>query len=185
MCGRYRFLNGANPRFEEWIQKTKEKMPPKQFEQLSFEDIFPSSFAFVGFLDPKDIRLKTKLMKWGFQNRNSLVINARSETCFTSPFYEGCIPCTVPASGYYEWTKEKEKYFFTIDQEMYLAGVARIENNEWHFVILTEEAVGNQRLIHTREPVVFHRDDAKKWNLSKDPTSLLSCSIKERTQTKV
>lgn len=185
MCGRYVFYDGKNPRFQNWISLLKEKMTENDFQKLSFEDIHPTDKSLVGLFDPQERHLKTILMTWGFLTKKNLVINARCETCFTSPFFAQCLPCTIPCSGYYEWTTDKQKYLFQTKEEMYLGGLCKKEKDGWHFVILTEEATGKQAHIHSRQPLVFTREDAKKWNLSKDPTSLYSCSIQNRTQMKI
>ena len=98
-------------------------------------------------------------------------------------FFAGSIPCVLPASCYYEWSKETHaRYAFrTADECMYLGGLARQFADGWHFVILTEEAKGEARTIHDRQPLVFTYEDAKKWCASLHPTSLLENSIQYRS----
>ena len=53
-------------------------------------------------------------MQWGYALPDGKrVINARSETCFERPFFRDSKPCVLPASGYYEWSKNpRVKYYF-------------------------------------------------------------------------
>lgn len=189
MCGRYLFLDGKHERLAKLAELAKAKMPEAKYEEISLFEVFPSANAFVSFQDPDDQKLKTMVMRWGYLKKGSgsgLVINARSETCFSSLFFRGSIPVAVPCSAYYEWSKNPRiKYAFSIEGDMYLGAIARIEEGEWHFVILTENAGMPQYLIHDRQPLVFSYADAKKWSSSKNPTQLYSLSIQKRFSRKV
>jgi putative SOS response-associated peptidase YedK len=182
MCGRYIFYDEKNAQLKEMIAQAKEKLPQKTFSEISLFEVFPRQKAFAAVFDKTKDQSVIKVMQWGFDHGGKIVINARSETCFTSSFFSDAVPCVLPASSYFEWTKKHQKYKFrTRHETIYLGGVAREEENGWHFVILTEEATGRQAEIHTRQPLVFNYEDAKKWCASKHPTSLFAYSIQERS----
>ena len=186
MCGRYVFYDENNQQLKKIIASAKEKLPEKEFNEISLFEVFPGQKALAAVYDAKRAQVRIKVMKWGFVQGTRSVINARSETCFTSPFFTGSVPCVIPASSYFEWTKTHQKYEFRCqDETIYLGGLAHQENEEWHFVILTEDASGKQADIHFRQPLVFNYEDAKKWCASQHPTSMYASSIQERIQTKV
>jgi putative SOS response-associated peptidase YedK len=186
MCGRYIFYDEKNQQLKEMIAAAREKMSPKEFAEISLFEVFPGQKAFAAVYDPAKQRSVIRTMQWGYSYAERPVINARSETCFSSSFFAGSLPCAIPASSYFEWTKTHQKYEFRTKHEtIYLGALAHMENGAWHFVILTEEAKNAQAEIHPRQPLVFTYEDAKKWCASKHPTSMYANSIQERIQNKV
>ncbi|MBR3357636.1 MAG: SOS response-associated peptidase family protein [Solobacterium sp.] len=183
MCGRYVFWDEKNQRWQRLIEQARQKFAEKDFEEVSLTEVFPGTQAFAGIYIPARDTHVMRIMKWGYpRSTGSPVINGRSETCFSSRFFAGSIPCVLPASYYYEWTKSpRVRYAFRIaDECMYLGGLARQFADGWHFVILTEEARGEARTVHDRMPLAFTYEDAKKWCASEHPTSLYSLSVSER-----
>ncbi len=186
MCGRYVFNNGESDQLAELIAMAKKKLPREVFEKISLFEVYPGCSSFAGVYDPAKRKTLTKVMKWGLPSRqNKLIINARSETCFSSKFFAGCIPCALPATSYFEWSPDKERYMFRTDDEVfYLAALCRRENNEMRFVILTEEANETCAAIHHRQPVIFTYEKAKAWCTSGTPALLLKDSVQNRYFTK-
>lgn len=182
MCGRYLFLTERNQRLKELAELAKAKLSEETFEKISLFEVFPGCVSFAGIYDPDQMRTVTRPMKWGLRSWNQkLIINARSETCFTSKFFQGCVPCVLPASAYYEWSADKVRYAFTTDEEtFYLAGLCRYEDGEPHYVILTEDANEDTAEIHHRQPVIFTYEKAKAWCSSKTPALLLKDSVQKR-----
>jgi len=186
MCGRYIFCDEQNAHLKEMIAQAKEKMSAKEFNEISLFEVFPGQKAFAAIYDSNKKNVRCKTMCWGYDNHGKKVINARSETCFSSPFFQDSLPCVIPASSYFEWTKTHQKYEFRCSHEtIYLGALAHLEQNEWHFVVLTEEAQKKQIEVHARQPLVFNYEDAKKWCASKHPTSLFTHSIQERSSKKL
>lgn len=186
MCGRYLFLIEKNERLKELARLAEERLPKDVFEKLSLFEVYPGCLSLAGVYDPAKSRTVTRTMKWGFSSWNAkLIINARSETCFTSDFFKGARPCVLPASAYYEWSYDRKRYVFTTDEEtFYLAGICRYEDNAMHFVILTETANADTSLIHHRQPVIFTYEKAKAWCASDTPSLLLKDSVSKRYFTK-
>ncbi|MFR4969713.1 MAG: SOS response-associated peptidase family protein [Lachnospiraceae bacterium] len=88
--------------------------------------------------------LQLSLCKWGFplQKGKNLVINARAETVLDKPSFSNGIwyhRIVIPASGFYEWNRLREKNTFTRSDAsvLYLAGFCDWFDNERRFVILT------------------------------------------------
>jgi putative SOS response-associated peptidase YedK len=186
MCGRYLFLNGKNNKLQELAYLAEEKLDRETFEKISLNEVFPGSLCFAGIYDRSGGKHKTVLMNWGYPSSRKLIINARSETCFSSPFFSGSVPCVIPATAYYEWTPQKQRYEFTTGEDVfYMAALCRREKDGLlHHVILTEEASGPSAAIHHRQPVIFSYEKAKAWCQSETPALLLKYSADKRFFTK-
>jgi putative SOS response-associated peptidase YedK len=186
MCGRYVFNNGDSEQLDQLIDTARKRLPKETFEKISLFEVYPGCVSFAGIFDHSSKQTVTRLMKWGYASwQKKLIINARSETCFTSAFFADSVPCALPATSYFEWSKDRQRYAFTVDDEVfYLAGLCRKENNETHFVILTEAANEDCAAIHHRQPVIFTYEKAKAWCASDTPSLLLKDSVQNRYFTK-
>ena len=112
MCGRYTlFTEEDNQQIKEILEHLKDHpMRP----EMKTGEIFPTNLA------PIIVNHKEKqydIFKWGFEFQ-SLVINARAETIFEKKSFMDPIRtmrCLIPATGFYEWDKDKNKYHFTLE----------------------------------------------------------------------
>ena len=116
-------------------------------------------------------------MLWGFQGKQSLLINARAETAAEKPTFRESWQshrCAVPASWYYEWEhylrpngkKETgEKYLIQPkgDSHTWLCGLYRFEEGFPHFVILTRPPAEEIGFIHDRMPLMLREKDIEEW----------------------
>ena len=122
-------------------------------------------------------------MRWGFipqwyktPSDGPLLINARAETIAEKPaFRTACRErrCLIPASGFYEWTKDPEGkrlpwYIYPSEGEILaFAGVWQIWDKGGEplttCAIVTTDANGPMSAIHHRMPVVLARQDWAKW----------------------
>jgi len=89
-------------------------------------DLHPSDMADVlyGF----DRKLHAGQMRWGFPAARSggLMINARCESALQKPMFSESVMrrrCVIPAAGFYEWDRDKNKVTFFRKQKacIYLA----------------------------------------------------------------
>ena len=181
MCGRYLFYDDKNETLKRLIEAAREKLPAARFAQVSLYEVFPGQSAFAGIYDPRR-GFRTEVMQWGYPSASGRgVINARSETAFSASFFAGSGRCAVPACGYYEWSASpRRKYYFTTkNPPVYLAGLCKPFSSGSHFVILTQEASGEQRRIHTRMPLVLDAAAAHDWCRGAALTSILPFSSPE------
>ena len=98
-------------------------------------DILPTNTAPI--IEKTEHGLQLSLCKWGFhlQKGKNLVINARAETVLDKPSFSNGIwyhRIVIPASGFYEWNRLKEKNTFTRSNAsvLYLAGFCDWFDNE-------------------------------------------------------
>lgn len=132
-------------------------------------------------------------MLWGFQGKQSLLINARAETAAEKPAFRDSWQshrCAVPASWYYEWehlsspdgkTRTGRKYLIQPEGSAlsWLAGLYRLEDGLPRFTVLTQEPGPEVRALHDRMPVLFPREVISAWiRPDQDPTPLLARSLR-------
>ncbi|WP_116083740.1 SOS response-associated peptidase [Tropicimonas sp. IMCC34011] len=121
-------------------------------------------------------------MRWGFvphwykaPDGGPLLINARSETMAEKPaFRSACRErrCLVPASGFYEWTKEGEArlpWFIRRADDAPLVFAAIWQGWEGEagafdtVAIVTTAAAGEMTELHSRAPLVLGPEDWALW----------------------
>ena len=159
MCGRFHF--GILPdKKGEQIKQRAEKL------NLVYKqgEIFPTDNVLC--IIPKESKIDLSVMKWGI-NSKSLLINARVETIEDRPTYNGIKNnrCAVICNGFYEWDKQKNKYYINFDEEyMYLACIFNEENE---LVILTQASSGEFENIHDRVPIIMNQEEMINYIHSK------------------
>ncbi|MCL1895668.1 MAG: SOS response-associated peptidase [Clostridiales bacterium] len=109
---------------------------------------------------------------WGFKRYDGkgLVINARAETAEEKPMFRDAFKrqrCVVPTSGFFEWTKDKQKikYLFELPDEqlLYMAGLYDYVENDLCMVVLTHDANESVAGVHERMPVILTGDQLTLW----------------------
>ena len=171
MCGRY-YIEIDTSELED-ICRQVEQNAVSEAEQLTFNmksgEVFPTNIVPIRVGDGV-----YKPMKWGFTAYDGkLLINARSETAIEKPTFKKSMlerRCLIPASGYYEWQKQrtsKQKYSFYLPDKklVYMAGCYRQEeeNPVSSFVILTKAASPSLKEIHNRMPVIIPENRIHSW----------------------
>jgi putative SOS response-associated peptidase YedK len=101
------------------------------------------------------------------------LINARVETIEEKPSFRDGFkkhPCLIPVSGFYEWDKNKQPYYFHQGKSLFaLAGIWSTWNNPeteeqlLSCTILTSEAKGAIAEVHHRMPVIIPADYYDLW----------------------
>ena len=180
MCGRYFWTDDAEDAFEEDFPELAEEV----FE-LRAGDYTPGmkSLAVIGRSTPLygngsaehgeqagDAGLSTEFLLWGFPgfDKGRLLINARAESVRDRPTFADSYAarrCVLPAAGFYEWDRKKEKVIFTVPESkiLYLAGIYRPYGEEKRFVVLTREANASMAEVHDRMPLILSREEVRPW----------------------
>ena len=67
----------------------------------------------------------------------------------------------IPAKGFWEWNKSKEKFSFerTDSQVLFMAGCYDCIDGQDRFVILTTEANSSVKPVHDRMPLILERNE--------------------------
>ena len=130
--------------------------------------VFPSQKATV--IMGRERHLETERMLWGFPrfDGRGLLINARAETAAERRTFRESIlhrRCVIPAKGFWEWNKSKEKFSFERPdaQVMFMAGCYDCFDGQERFVILTTEANPSVKPVHDRMPVILEQNELEDW----------------------
>jgi len=117
------------------------------------------------------------------------LINTRSETILQKPSFKTAFKrrrCLVPANGFYEWTKDKNKIPFRIflkGEELFsMAGIWETwkdaENRPVHsFSIITTSSNTLMKQIHNRMPVILAPDSENDWLMEENEIKLLKLLV--------
>lgn len=180
MCGRYQFSTGEYKEFQQ-IVRDAQRRSSGQHNELNFPmagDIAPTDEAPV--LVASGSKVVAEFQRWGIPGwRGGLMINARAETVCEKPMFRRSIAaqrCVVPATAYYEWDKEKHKYFFQIPgKPLYLAGIFDNVEGVNCFVVLTTKPNTTVHDIHDRMPLLLSSEQIRPWLTSaQDALQLLT-----------
>lgn len=171
MCGRYQLGNAAPHLISEFVgfeifEEHGPSMPPRW-------NIAPTQVAPV--VRVTDGRRALDGLRWGLTppwapdlRFGARCINARAETVATKPAFRWALRsrrCLVPATGFYEWTKDgtKRPHVFRRSDRgaWFFAGLweswTDTTTGEVHdtFTILTTAANAVVRAVHDRMPVIL------------------------------
>lgn len=161
MCGRYYVDDSV----DDEIRRIVKKFDPR-FRHGRTGDIHPSGEAAVVSGQGKELYASD--MRWGFEQRGALLINARAESAAQKVTFSDSLRerrCVMPAAAFYEWNHSKEKVTFTWDGHpvFYLAGFYRRYEDGNHFIIITREANDSMRPVHDRMPLILNEDEIGPW----------------------
>lgn len=171
MCGRYYIDAGT----AEEIAKVTGKTAPA-LDRTG--DIFPSRKAAI--LLGQEQHLQAAQMLWGFPgfDGKSLIINARSETVLEKRMFRDSVEhrrCVIPAKGFYEWNRDREKYVYEREDApvLWMAGFYNRFQDQDRFVILTTAANISVSPVHDRMPLILERDELESWVLDNDAAGII------------
>ena len=96
------------------------------------------------------------------------MINARAESALEKRSFRESVlhrRCVIPARGFYEWNKEKEKFTFERPDRdvLFMAGCFCPFDGQDRFVILTTAANPSVSPVHSRMPLILERDELTAW----------------------
>lgn len=164
MCGRFYVDDEMAIEVEKLVRNIDRDINRKS-ESL---DIYPSNEALI--LSGASKEKVVSRMKWGFPSfkGNNLIINARSEGVLEKRMFSKSVlerRCLIPARGFYEWDKSKNKVTFQRSDSgiIYMAGIWRAYEDLNHFVILTTEANASMKEVHSRMPLILEKEELDPW----------------------
>ena len=158
MCGRY-FLNMNSVGYQKLTSKILKDNLSRITKLYQLDEVCPGGDCLV--LMKEDNSIVADVKHWGLPINKRLIINARKESItYTQAFQSMNKPCIIVANGYYEWDKQKEKHYFSYNDNglIYMAGICDGEN----FVVLTEESTRHHD-IHARQPVLYAPKDVRNY----------------------
>lgn len=186
MCGRYyvddetareirRLILKLDQRFQKKSDQNMAKEPAQKTDAGSLHGqtaasaaVFPSQKAMV--IMGRERHLEAEQMVWGFPrfDGRGLLINARAETAAERRTFRESVlhrRCVIPAKGFWEWNKSKEKFSFERrdSQVMFMAGCYDCFDGQDRFVILTTEANPSVKPVHDRMPLILERNELEDW----------------------
>lgn len=184
MCGRYSFILEDELIWERFGVRVRTAVYKARYNCAPGQEL-----AVISNEDPRNLQF----FRWGLipswskdPGVGNKMINVKSETIlekasFREPFKRR--RCLVPADGFYEWRKEKEKtpYRFTLKDgsPFAFAGIW----NEWKhpdgqsirtFSILTTGPNELTGQVHDRMPVILRKEDETNWLSVADEKKLLA-----------
>ena len=177
MCGRYYVDDETAKEIEKIVRSVDEKLKKEatQSSKLPIKDIHPTECAPV--LVASTDGLRRELKRWGFPGimDKQLVINARSESAMEKKMFCDAVEnrrIVIPAAGFYEWNKQKEKSTFTRKDSpvLYMAGLYSKYEDEDRFVILTTAANESMEPVHDRMPLILDKDEILPWLTERSKT---------------
>lgn len=165
MCGRYYVDDETAREIEKLVRDLDRRL---KMERTG--DVFPSQNAMI--LKGEGNHLAAEQMRWGFPGfeKGKLLINARAETALERPTFRESVQdrrCIIPARGFYEWNKSKEKFIFERKDEpvLFMAGCYNRYEGQERFVILTTDANPSVASVHNRMPLILEPEELKDWVL--------------------
>ena len=169
MCGRYCIDKDTVREIEKLVWEIEERLK-RELAGIYMEaiDIHPANMAPV--LTSGEKGIDCKWLRWGLPGieGKQLIINARSESALSKRMFCESLKrrrIIVPASWFYEWSRNKEKNtFYNISRSvLYMAGFYDRYRDEDRFVILTTEANDSMRPVHDRMPLVLDKNEIRAW----------------------
>lgn len=173
MCGRYYVDDETAREIEKLVRNLDRKL---QIEHAG--DVFPSQNATI--IKGQGDHLVAEKMRWGFPGleKGKLLINARAESALERRTFQDSVRyrrCVIPARGFYEWNKAKERFTFERKEApvLFMAGCYNWYQDQACFVILTTEANPSVSPVHSRMPLVLEAEELEDWVLDDGATEHL------------
>lgn len=173
MCGRYYVDDETAREIEKLVRELDRKL---QIERTG--DIRPSQR--VAVIRGENKHLMADCMAWGFPrfDGKGLLINARAESATERKTFRDSVQhrrCIIPAKGFYEWDKSKEKFSYERYDAplLFMAGCYNKYQDQERFVILTTEANPSVSPVHDRMPLILEPEELEDWVLDDEATEYL------------
>lgn len=133
--------------------------------------------------------------KWGFYygQGKGIVINGRSETIMDKPMFKNSYynaRCIIPANAFFEWKevdKKKVKHSIALKENklisfggVYKKSLDENLNEQLTYVIITSEAEGDIKAIHSRMPLIIKDNQIDLWLNGNTSTELIGKVLKSK-----
>lgn len=175
MCGRYYVDDDTAQEIERIIRQAEEKVAKATQTPLVLQpgDIHPTDMAPILMAD--DRTLCCHMQKWGLPgfDGKQVIFNARSESALEKLTFREAVAkrrIVVPAAGFYEWNRRKEKSTFYRKNHpaLFMAGLYNPYEKVNRFVILTTAANPSMEPVHDRMPLLLEEEDILPWMFDPD-----------------
>lgn len=154
------------------------------------KDIHPTETAPV--LMAAGQELECGFWRWGFPGfqGKQVIFNARSESVWEKKTFRESIGhrrIVVPATWFYEWSRNKEKNIFYRKDErvLFMAGIYNRYQDGERFAILTTQANDSMKPVHDRMPLILEKSEIMPWIFEDKRTEEFlhkePCLLKRRT----
>ena len=160
MCATYVLSEKDNEEIAQIISEINQRSR----EKVNTGDIYPNTKA------PVLLSGGPQMMLWGFPrfSGSGVVYNARSETALEKTMFKESVEkrrCAVPATAFFEWSKDKKKYSFWLpgNKTLYLGGCYSEFQGVRRYTILTTAANASVSPVHHRMPLILHKDILDEW----------------------
>lgn len=188
MCTRF-FINRDEPAFAPIVKAVERSPLYEKFllwagkKILTEGEIRPTDIVPV-LASSRSGKPAAYPMRWGVHMADQTpLFNARTEGNGVKPFFKEDWErrrCIVPASFYYEWNPQKEKFAIQPANSTvtWLCGLYRFEDDLPYFVILTRDPSAELRQIHDRMPLILPENKINEWiRPETDPSKLLPYAL--------
>lgn len=162
MCGRYYVDDETAKEIERIVRNLDNRLKTAKVQG----EIYPTNNVMV--LQGKGNIICD--MIWGFPQYQGkgVIFNARSETALEKRTFASSTKqrrCIIPARGFYEWDKSKNKISFERPdrQVMLFAGIWNTYGLDNRVAILTTEANDSMEKIHDRMPLIMEQNEIDTW----------------------
>ncbi|AUI71915.1 SOS response-associated peptidase [Companilactobacillus alimentarius] len=164
MCGRYMFQPDKNPEIKRIYQlAVKAGYNPKVGE------VFPTDETALIVAGKKQVDVIG--MKWGFPGfkKGQSIINARSETVQNKSMFAQSFQkrrCVYPTTGFFEWSKSKQKYKFNFSNDpetLFIAGCYNYFDGVPQSILFTTQPNESMIQIHDRMPLILQKNQINAW----------------------
>lgn len=164
MCGRYYVDDETAKEIERIVRNLDNRLKTAKVQG----EIYPTNNVMVLQADNDNAILCD--MIWGFPQYQGkgVIFNARSETALEKRTFASSAKqrrCIIPAKGFYEWDKSKNKISFERPdrQVMLFAGIWNTYGLDNRVAILTTEANDSMERIHDRMPLIMEQNEIDTW----------------------
>lgn len=169
MCGRYMFQPDQNPEIKRIYDLAVDNgYHPKTGE------VFPSDETALIIAGKRQVRVVG--MKWGFPGfkTGQVLINARSEAVRQKHMFAEAYRyhrCVYPTTGFFEWSKSKQKYKFNFSNDpetLFIAGCFNTYEDGPRSILFTTKPNESMIQIHDRMPLILAKNQINAWIYNDD-----------------